>query len=284
MTRRFRPATLRQILVVVAAVVLAAAIFVLRLVLDDPNEGVTLLFVVPIAMVAIEFGFVAGLGAALVSIALYAVWEAGSPEVDVGPIGYAVRTIAFCLLGGLLGRFATERKELIEQLRKLSQHDSLTGLFNRYRFEVELDRELARVRRHGGQSALLFFDVDGLKRINDELGHHAGDQVLIMVAHALASQLRPTDVAARLGGDEFVVLLVDTDATGVSNAAQRLLAALGEARVGRNPPASASVGAILFDGNTSLACDELIDAADRAMYSIKRSGGADVAISAAAAA
>src|ERR687895_1208882 len=101
----------------------------------------------------------------------------------------------------------TERRRLERRLRHLADHDDLTGLINRRRFQEELRRHLAEGRRYGLTGALLVLDLDGFKEVNDNHGHSAGDRVLCGVADALRSRLRASDVVARLGGDEFAVLL-----------------------------------------------------------------------------
>ncbi len=101
----------------------------------------------------------------------------------------------------------TERRSVEDELRFLADHDALTGLPNRRRFHDELERHLAFTERYGGDGAVLLFDLDNFKFLNDTQGHKAGDQYLISLAGMLKDRLRQTDVVARLGGDEFGVLL-----------------------------------------------------------------------------
>ena len=103
------------------------------------------------------------------------------------------------------------RKRFQQELTHLASRDSLTGLFNRRRFEEELNLEIGRSRRGEYSSAVLFLDLDHFKDVNDVLGHAAGDELLTRFSELLLSQVRETDVVARLGGDEFTVILPHTD-------------------------------------------------------------------------
>ena len=106
----------------------------------------------------------------------------------------------------------SERKSLMEHLKKMAEHDGLTGQYNRTYFTEELERAVHRVKRGGQSCALLYFDLDNFKYINDTLGHAAGDQLLIEIAAVMNKRARKSDIIARLGGDEFTILLYDTRA------------------------------------------------------------------------
>jgi diguanylate cyclase len=194
-----------------------------------------------------------------------------------------------------VARDVTDRKALERELEQLSQRDSLTGLFNRRRFEEELRRQLAYTRRYGSGGALLMIDLDRFKQINDELGHAAGDEALRTVAAVLRDNLRGSDtiardagvadaelgrgtgaVVARFGGDEFVALLPEADRAGAVRAAERLAAALRETRLtidGREVELLVSIGVATFDEHGLPGERELLAAADLAMYEAKASGG-----------
>ena len=101
----------------------------------------------------------------------------------------------------------TERKQFQERLCYLADHDSLTDLYNRRRFESELERHVSLSRRYGDGAALMMLDLDHFKYVNDALGHHVGDQVIAHVGQLLANRLRSSDILARLGGDEYAVIL-----------------------------------------------------------------------------
>jgi len=117
----------------------------------------------------------------------------------------------------------TERQRLEEQIRRLAHYDELTGIPNRTLYFDHLERALAFAHREQHKVGLLFLDLDGFKQINDELGHHAGDQLLRLVAARLSSQVRESDRVARLGGDEFTVILPGIqDRAAAEEAAQRI--------------------------------------------------------------
>lgn len=160
------------------------------------------------------------------------------------------------------------------QLDHLTHHDPLTGLPNRLLFNDRLEQTLARARREEGRCAVLFFDLDGFKVINDTLGHSSGDLLLQTIAARLKRGLRSNDTAARLGGDEFVVLL---DHVAKSEDAARIAGKLLEAlalpvELGAEPVGvSASAGISVYPDN-GRSRDALLKAADTAMYSAKAQG------------
>jgi diguanylate cyclase (GGDEF)-like protein len=180
----------------------------------------------------------------------------------------------------------TRRKDAEEQIRRLAYYDPLTGLPNRLLIVERLEAALAQARRHKRQVAVMFVDLDHFKRVNDTLGHRAGDELLCEASARLASALRaqdsvaraaeeaaPVDIA-RLGGDEFIVMLTDVVSPhDVVNVAQRLVAALGEAMVvhGTEVFVGASIGVATFPEDGA-DIDTLLMNADTAMYRAKAAG------------
>jgi diguanylate cyclase (GGDEF)-like protein len=167
----------------------------------------------------------------------------------------------------------------LEVLERRSVTDPLTGLFNRFHFEATLTREVARSARSATWLALLLMDVDHLKKVNDRLGHQAGDGVLKGVAAAIRESLRTADTAARYGGDEFAVILPDTDTGAGRLVAERIrmnvAASLGvEIVPGAPAQGTVSVGlAALSAAGSSTAEALLLLTADRALYVAKGRGG-----------
>ncbi|MDF1799474.1 MAG: diguanylate cyclase [Planctomycetota bacterium] len=175
----------------------------------------------------------------------------------------------------LVLRDAAEQRDREGAMLRLAYRDRLTGLPNRASLLDRLDLELAHTRRHGTQLGMLFLDLDGLKQVNDELGHGAGDALLVGFAERLRSVLREGDTVARLGGDEFTVLLPGLeDASSANLVAEKILAALLRPILheGTGLQASASIGLALFPADASDG-EQLLERADAAMYHAKETGG-----------
>lgn len=159
------------------------------------------------------------------------------------------------------------------RIEQLAHYDSLTGLPNRGLLEDRLARMFTLAHRNASPMALLLFDLDGFKGVNDTLGHAAGDEMLVIVARRTQDCVRASDTAGRLGGDEFLVLLPDTDREGARAVAAKLLEAIAEPFQlgGKAVCASASIGASFLPG-TARDTDELVREADEALYESKRGG------------
>jgi diguanylate cyclase (GGDEF)-like protein len=157
----------------------------------------------------------------------------------------------------------TEREEMIDELRYQGQHDSLTGLLNRTAFEDEMDRAEEKCGKGIG---LIMCDVDGLKIVNDTLGHLAGDDLLRSTGMILRSCFREGDAIARIGGDEFAVLMTGCDSEAVETACRRLRHAVAFSTVGQTDlPLSLSVGGASTDGEAR-SMKALYKEADDNMY------------------
>ena len=171
----------------------------------------------------------------------------------------------------------TERKRFEGQLQHLADHDPVTGLFNRRRFDEELTRELASAQRYRTGGAVLALDLDNFKYINDTLGHSAGDELIVSVAKILRGRLRDSDTVARLGGDEFAVILPHVDERQARRVADDLLEAIRREAIVSTVKGSrrttASIGVALFPAQPAgLSSEELLVEADIAMYDAKEAG------------
>jgi diguanylate cyclase (GGDEF)-like protein len=157
---------------------------------------------------------------------------------------------------------------------RLSTVDSMTGLFNRGFLFNAVNREIKRAKRFRRGFCLLMIDLDGLKSINDRHGHFVGDNVLRAVAQVILANVRSIDTAARYGGDEFVALLPETDPHGAYVLAEKIRQVACELAMrahGEPIATSVSIGVVAYPGDGQTA-DELVIAADEAMYESKRMG------------
>jgi diguanylate cyclase (GGDEF)-like protein/PAS domain S-box-containing protein len=174
----------------------------------------------------------------------------------------------------VIARDNTERKRLERQLLHLADHDALTGLHNRRRFDEELGRAVASALRYHESAALLLIDIDDFKYVNDSLGHAVGDELLRSLATAVKRRVRVTDVLARVGGDEFALLLPRAGADEARRVAADLVQIAREHEFeldGSSVHVTVSVGSVVFDA-TSGTAERALVAADRAMYEAKAQG------------
>lgn len=193
-------------------------------------------------------------------------------EVSLGPLDEGGERLVAAIV-----RDVSERDRLEGELRRLADHDALTGLFNRRRFNLELERELSGQEQDDG--ALLLIDLDNFKYVNDTLGHNAGDAVIRATADELQGLVRARDVLARLGGDEFVVLLPGSGADGAIRLAERVLAAFERRSAGGGEAVTASIGITTFGASgRAVSGEQLLAAADIAMYAAKEAGRNRVAL------
>jgi diguanylate cyclase (GGDEF)-like protein/PAS domain S-box-containing protein len=182
-----------------------------------------------------------------------------------------------------VARDITERQQVEEllsenekRLRHLAHHDYLTDLPNRLLFEDRLKQALSKARRSRKQVALFFLDLDHFKDINDNLGHDFGDLLLVDIAKRLTNSVRESDTVARMGGDEFLILLEEVDSIEmIEQMAERICEALSHelSRDNYRQKVSASVGISIYPDDGSSG-QELLKAADQAMYRAKDKGKA----------
>jgi diguanylate cyclase (GGDEF)-like protein len=170
---------------------------------------------------------------------------------------------------------ALERAEKTEaELRYLADHDSLTGLLDRRRFRSDLDQYVSFSARYGGQGAVMIIDIDGLKAVNDSLGHHAGDNLLRQIARILRERVRTTDIVARLSGDELAVLMPQADVEGAMQLGEDLRAQVAESArpAPEADPVTISVGISMYGPEHPEGHEAVLIAADQAMYQAKEEG------------
>ena len=168
----------------------------------------------------------------------------------------------------------TNERQTAAQLAYLAERDALTGLYNRHRFQQEILRMLADCDRSDTQAALMFFDLDEFKVINDSFGHRAGDALLIRVAGEVGALVRKNEVLTRLGGDEFALLVPNADEEKVVQLAERVVRAVAAIPFrfeGQNLRLTSSVGIALYPSQ-AVDGDELVAHADAAMYQAKQAG------------
>lgn len=158
-----------------------------------------------------------------------------------------------------------------DQIRRLAYTDDLTSVYNRRGFLLMAESELRHCRESGIAAQLLYMDLNGLKLVNDRIGHEAGDAMIVRFAQALRGCMRDGDVLGRVGGDEFCVLARAAEQDG-SSIVRRLQAALADAKAAADGPVlSASIGVIDVNSHPQASLEKLISLADAAMYADKRS-------------
>jgi diguanylate cyclase (GGDEF)-like protein len=225
-------------------------------------------------------GLVLATGAPLGWLAIRAL-QGHSPveEIVRSPGLYVYLTVptmlAFALFGFVIGLHEARLEEAKAGLEKTSVTDELTDLRNLRYFRARLFEEDALARRTGSVYALVIFDLDHFKRVNDKFGHLTGDKVLIAVARALGSVSRQADTAARVGGEEFALLLPQTDCAEAATLAERVRAEIGKQTINTGQTSvsvTASAGVASSQDLIGSSPDALYAAADDALYRAKRAG------------
>jgi diguanylate cyclase (GGDEF)-like protein len=167
------------------------------------------------------------------------------------------------------------QEALLRQLFEASVSDPLTGIHNREYFEVQLRAELSFARRHKSDVALVLFDVDLFKNVNDTYGHQTGDKVLIEIAQAIQGMVRNEDILARYGGEEFAMILRGIDIKGAHAMGERLRTMVASLSVDTDSNAvkvTISAGCACVGNDFSLSPEDLVGAADRRLYAAKHAG------------
>jgi len=244
--------------------------------LSGPQVGFAVFYALAIMGVTFHAGWVAGAimailssGAGLSARILY-----HSDDVSVAAalwnLGNELAVFAALVLVTHYGR------SLLDRLAAQSRVDSLTGALNTRGVLEAFEQERARAVRNASPLSIAFIDLDDMKRVNDELGHAGGDEMLRTLASSVVATIRETDIFGRVGGDEFALILPDTDEQRALTAIQRLRGVVNGRTGDEIPYISVSVGVVTFRRDPPEASDAL-RAADSLMYVAKRAGGNRVA-------
>lgn len=170
----------------------------------------------------------------------------------------------------VLSTLIAERNNLIEKLERQARIDCLTGVYNRSYMEQQIDIAIYKTKRYSTPFSILMFDIDNFKQINDNFGHHVGDEVLIAVTKTVEQTLRESDLLARWGGEEFIALLSRTNAEGAYALAERCRNNIGDMNYVDVNKITCSFGVATWD--REIDAETLIKHADQAMYSSKGCG------------
>jgi diguanylate cyclase (GGDEF)-like protein len=178
---------------------------------------------------------------------------------------------------------ATQNARYVDRVRQLAYRDGLTGVFNRRYFESRLIDEVTRAARYGGGVSVLMIDLDHFKSVNDDFGHMVGDDVLRMVSAIFVRQLRKVDVVCRYGGEEFAVVLPATQGASAAAVADKLRRSVANTEFpGVSHPVTVSIGIAEFPAN-GITRDDIVRAADAALYEAKAAGRNQVCLASASA-
>jgi len=214
---------------------------------------------------------VSSLGKILGTFAIYHTKPAKPRKVDIERISFAAT----------LAAVAIENNETRKKLEHQAYSDYLTGLANRRSFMKRSETELSRMSRYDRKLALIMFDIDHFKKVNDTYGHNIGDLVLQKIADVCRSTLRAIDIIGRIGGEEFAVLLPETDLSRAIEVAERLRKEMMQEEIVVSPETSvkftASFGVVAIN-HESITIDELLRQADTALYKAKESGRNQVCV------
>jgi diguanylate cyclase (GGDEF)-like protein len=230
-----------------------------------------LFYVIPVSLIAWFVGISAGLFLAFASAALWQLSNILAGETfsnDMIPIWNASTRLGFFAIVVVL---LNQLKLTLEQERKLSRTDYLTGALNRRAFYELLEAEILRSKRYHSTFTIAYIDLDNFKKVNDEFGHSTGDIVLRNIVEVIHSNLRSTDHIARLGGDEFAILLLEPDGDTSVQILMRLQQSLGSEMEHHQWPVTFSMGGLVCTKPPKSA-DDLIHQADQLMYTVKNTG------------
>jgi diguanylate cyclase (GGDEF)-like protein len=234
-------------------------------------------FLLPVITAALTLGKLPTLGIAVL-VASCHIFLAGESPGDIASLSFAgaftAQLAPVLLVAYITAMFSADIRYGLQRAKLLSETDELTGLFNPRGFAIAANRLFAQALRYDRAASVLMIDSDRLKKVNDSLGHEAGNRLLRQLARAIQRELRFTDVPARYGGDEFIVLLPETPPKGALEVAERIRRTVAEGPLELDDKRinhTISIGVACFpeDGRT---LDALASRADRALYLAKEQG------------
>ncbi len=268
-----KPSLLRHVAISKpTAIVIGFAAFIAVACIDlaMPPINLILLQLLPVLFVTWHAGVGWGI---VLTIAMTAVQIALRIQGGWSPSGFVYFDLASDFLAViLLVWMQALLKAAYERAHNFASHDNLTKALNRAGFYDLLDKEIERRKRYGNRSfALVYFDCDNFKQVNDLHGHHVGDALLSTIASVAFTNLRHVDSISRLGGDEFAILLPECDESSATTAITHFKYALDNAMAANNWPVGFSIGIAVFP-NRVYEVDKSIELADSLMYEAKKSG------------
>jgi diguanylate cyclase (GGDEF)-like protein len=235
-----------------------------------PAARLGVLYVIPVLLVTWTDGLAWGIVFGIASIALRETVAWDQMPVSTQLQWRIANAAAYVLVVAVAMAGLQKLRRSQAQLAQLVTQDVLTNVLNARAFAERVGQELERNRRYPRPLALIYMDLDNFKVINDTHGHQTGDAVLRLVADAMRTSVRTSDVVGRLGGDEFGVLMPETDAPLADAAAKRLVVSLRNVFKG-TPSVTASIG-VVSCAATDASTDDLLRRADQAMYDAKKAG------------
>ncbi len=239
--------------------------------ITGPEYALSFLYLPPIVAVAWLAGAYWGIAAALISIVSWLLADLSMIDrfsrTHVPLVNEIFRLSVFLFIVFVIARY----KQLLHRQRDLAMLDPLTRAANRRAFFQMAGTEIDRSRRYGHPVSVMVIDIDDFKQINDHLGHHVGDRVLMAVVETIKQHVRAIDIVARFGGDEFVVLLTRTGENAASLISRKLRMQLLESMRSNQWPVTFSIGVATYLSAPD-SVDETIRAADTLMYQVKHQG------------
>lgn len=254
---------------VALGIVLLCAMAVLDY-LTGPELSFSFFYLIPITVITLGTNWKFGLLAAFASAAVWLVMDIYTgPTYSQPLIPYWNAVIRLCFFL-IVVFFIRVNKKLRTEI-VMARTDFVTGVYNTRYFHELAQTEIERSARYNHELTIVFIDIDNFKTINDMFGHLEGDQALATVAAKLRDSLRKTDVVARVGGDEFAILMPETPADVLQTIMSKLLNNLSGEMHRHKWPITLSIGALTFNRVPNSA-DEMLNMADRLMYTVKNSG------------